>query len=243
MKLTTTWLQFLTLASMYQITKKGLSPDAQVENCVRGILDDFNRDPERFKETLPPARNVTDTTTNVTTTIRDPWKPCEDEARSINTPLRGFVSIVVPINIKNRFKCLYYSYRYKVLNGDTSTMKDLEENDNNKFCQGVWAQEFLNKPLFETVKEDQVDGGNGAATNCDDFFSGPCIGPPDAAAAFFNYKFPAILPSRVNRFKNGWLFDYDIYLEIDSTEAEDLIIDVFDQFSGCAVSTKFLRIM
>ena len=68
---------------MYQITKKALSPDAQVENCVRGILDDFNRDPENFNDTLPQAINVTTTnvTTNVTTTttIREPWKPCEDD--------------------------------------------------------------------------------------------------------------------------------------------------------------------
>ncbi len=45
---------------MYQITKKALSPDAQVENCVRVILDDFNWSPEKFNETtLPPAINVT----------------------------------------------------------------------------------------------------------------------------------------------------------------------------------------
>jgi hypothetical protein len=60
-----------------------LSPDAQVENCVSRILDVFDRDPKNFDEILPPAKNVTNSTTNVTTTIRDPWIPCKSQVGSI----------------------------------------------------------------------------------------------------------------------------------------------------------------
>ena len=256
---------------MYQITKKALSPDAQVENCVRGILDDFNRDPENFNDTLPPAINVTTTTsvtnattnvtTNVSTTIttREPWKPCEDDVGKIrvNSSLISTADRdTLVANIKDRFKCLYYSYRKRVLGEDPTAMQVLEGGDENSFCGStctwswedyfleffdmtfacpfslpyqccvVWENTFLNAPLFDTVKEDKTTGG-----------SGPSPGGI-ADSFFFDYKYPAKLPSRVDRFKKGWLFDYDIWLDLDST-AENLVIAVFDEFSGCAVSAEF----
>ena len=60
----------------------------------------------------------------------------------------------------------------------------------------------------------------------------------DSASFFFDYKYPAKLHSRIERFKEGWVFNYDVFLALDST-AKDLVIAVFDEFSGCAVSTKF----
>ncbi len=230
-----------------------MSPDAQVENCISRILDDFNLDPENFDENLPPAKNVTNSTTNVTTTIRDPWKPCESQVGSIQVN-SSHISIAdrdtLVANIKDRFKCLYYSYRNRVLGEDPAAMKELEVGDDrcgsrcvyeltseqcnlvklflgSSGCCLKWENDFLDMPLFETVNEDKIQGGRG-----------PLIGEPLSASFFFDYKHPAKLPSRVERFKKGWLFDYDIYLAFDSTP-ENLVIAVFDEFSGCAVSTKF----
>jgi hypothetical protein len=117
---------------MYQITKKALSPDAQVENCVRVILDDFNRSPEKFNETtLSPAINVTasvttdNVTTNVMTTVRDPWKPCHDQVGliQVNSPdISDADHDAIVANIRDRFKCLYYSYRNRVLCKDPTAM-------------------------------------------------------------------------------------------------------------------------
>ena len=166
---------------MHQITKKALSPDAQVENCVRGILDAFNQDPENFKETtLPQPRNETNATTNVTTTITDPWEPCKSEVELIEVDLvavsnRDVLVTVLVTNIKDRFKCLYYSYRNSVLSESQEIMaadqgKLLEVGDGSSFCgvtciQGAssscsqWEVKFPLKPLFETLTEDEIWGG------------------------------------------------------------------------------------
>lgn len=244
---------------MYQITKKALSPDAQVENCVRVILDDFNRSPEKFNETtLSPAINVTasvttdNVTTNVTTTVRDPWKPCHDQVGLIQVNA-SYISDAdrdaIVANIRDRFKCLYYSYRNRVLGEDPTAMTELEAHDNENFCGSTclaaedncgensfgslfyrccysWQNDFLDVPLFLTNKEDRPQGGRGPSVIY------------DSASFFFDYKYPAKLPSRIERFKKGWVFNYDVFLALDST-AEDLVIAVFDEFSGCAVSTKF----
>ncbi|KAL3784268.1 hypothetical protein ACHAW5_005992, partial [Stephanodiscus triporus] len=236
--------KFLSLQAMYQITKKALSPDAQIENCVRGILDDFNLDPENFKALLPQPRNETNATTNVTTIITDPWEPCKSEMESIevdSVAISNSDRDVLVANIKDRFKCLYYSYRNKVLGESKEVMRGdpsklLEVGDGSNFCGStctydpwveldicgvyeccfIWKNDFADQPLFETVNEDKTQGGKGPS------------------AYFFDYKFfPAKLPSPVERFKKGSVFNFDIYLSLDST-AEDLIIAVFDEFSGCA---------
>jgi len=249
---------------MYQITKKALSPDAQVEICVREILDEFNRDPNKFNETLPPARNVTTpvttvnvttnvtTTINVTTTVRDPWKPCNEQVGLIqvnSSDISDNDREAIVDNIRDRFKCLYYSYRNRVLGEDPTAMKELEAQDNENFCGSKclvklddcggsafasffyqcclqWESDFIDVPLFLTINEDRTQGGRGPSI----------FGTP--ALLFFDYKYPAKLPSRVERFKKSWVFDYDVFLSLDST-AENLVIAVFDEFSGCAVSTKF----
>ena len=242
---------------MHQITKKALSPDAQIENCVRGILDDFNQDPENFKAT-----------------ISTPWQPCKYEVGLIKVKSVA-ISLadqgVLVANIKDRFKCLYYSFRNKVLGESREVMAEepnklLEVGDGiicgstcdflttpdnwppcnllTSQCGGVWnfglwqlcnqrssqcgicirwRFDFPNEPLFETVNEDKTQGGV-------------------ASDFFFDYKYPSELPSPVDRFRKGWLFDYDFHLSLDTT-AEDMIIAVFDEFSGCAVSAKFLLIM
>ncbi len=151
--------------------------------------------------------------------------------------ISNFDRDVIVANIKDRFKCLYYSYRNKVLGESKEAMtvdpnKLLEPDDGlnicgstcisslnncNQFlanCCYAWIYEFPNKPLFETVKEDNIQGGLGH----------PFWAPP---AYFFDYKFPAKLPSPVDRFKKGWVFDYDIHLSLDTT-AENLVIAVFD---------------
>ncbi|KAL3786294.1 hypothetical protein ACHAW5_001907 [Stephanodiscus triporus] len=205
--------KFMTLQAMYQITKKALSPDAQIENCVRGIMDDFNQDPANFKATLPKPRNVTNATTNKTTTITDPWEPCKSQVDlTFENVLKQAIIDKTVANIKKRFKCLYYSYRNKVFGEDLDAIKELEAGEERNPCLG-----FFDKPLFETATEDEIKGGG------------------FGLAAFFDYKFfPAKLPSRDDRFKKGWLFDYDIFQEFDSAEAGDLVIAVFDEFSGCA---------
>ncbi|KAL3768372.1 hypothetical protein ACHAW5_005210 [Stephanodiscus triporus] len=218
--------KFLSLQSIHQIIKKALSPDAQIENCVRGILDDFNEDPANFKNT-----------------ITDPWEPCKSELGTIKVNSRAISTAdcdALVANIKDRFKCLYYSYRNKILGESSAAMAEdlsklIEVGDDSSFCGSICTQEydnpyfginicvnsdskFPNKPLFEPVNEDTIKGGSGR----EPFFE-----------PFFQYKYPAKLPSQVDRFKKGWVFDFDVFLSLDST-AENLVIAVFDEFSGCA---------
>ena len=247
-------LQFLALQSMYQITKKALSPDSQVESCVRGILEVFNRDPDNFDTVLPPRFN----------SIREPWKPCYEEAGKIQvegTAISIDERLNIVNNIKDRFKCLYYSYKNRVLGEAPIDMTLLEVGDSTTFCGSYCIidnrpctkfcpdenpnccecqttdnpyccisrkNDFLNEPLFLTRDEDATQGGLGPGEEITN----------NGASFFFDYKYPVELPSRVERFQKGWVFNYDVILELDST-AENLVIAVFDEFLGCAVSTKF----
>ena len=124
----------------------------------------------------------------------------------------------------------------RVLGEAPTAMIELEANDTKNFCSSTclapadsWQNDFLDVPLFLTNKEDRRQGGRGPSMIY------------DSASFFFDYKYPAKLPSRIERFKKGWVFNYDVFLALDST-AEDLVIAVFDEFSGCAVSTNFFYV-
>ena len=206
-----------------------LSQDAIIENCVRGILDVFNQDPENFNSTRTRLLLL---------------EPCKSEFVRFGW-FDSYVDAVVA-NIKDRFKCLYYSYLNRVLERKKEEIFSektwlIEKDDENTVCgkEGKTTQEldnyeYKNSALFET---NLVSAG------------GFYVWTSSPDLRFFDYKFPAVLPSRTDRFKKGSLFKYDIYLtQTYSSEfggtgstAEDLIIAVFDEFSSCAVSAKFVN--
>ena len=260
-----------------------MSPEAQVEDCIRGILDAFNGDPERFNDNLPD-------------------NPCGAQVALVKVNseiLSDSDQRAAVADIRERFKCLYYSYaasssgasgyfpeldpgdfsiflygpltpflrlpytfcrpcqllcannpiimEIKGMLNTTKNMTYPEEalcnntvpfvallsgipegeywkyatiqtewlKDKGPYCS-IWDYSFENKPLFQPASEDKIEGGS-------------------IFKSTFDYTFPANLPSRAERFKKGWLFAIDVYLTFDLT-AENFIIDVFEEFMGCAVS-------
>ena len=275
----------MSLKSIHQITDKALSPEAQVEDCIRGILDAFNGDPDHFKENLPVD-------------------PCGDQVALVKVnseTLPDGDQRAAVADIRERFKCLYYSYAASS-SGASADFPELDPGDLSiliygpfteflrlpyTFCRpcrllcvnnpiikeikrvlyttknmtypeedlcintvpffallsgiseeswryytiqteqttwlknigpycSIWDYSFENKPLFQPASEDKIEGGS-------------------IFKSTFDYTFPAYLPSRAERFKKGWMFTIDVYLTFDLT-AENFIIDVFEEFMGCAVS-------
>ena len=111
-------------------------------------------------------------------------------------------------DIRKKFQCLYYSFLDKTL-GETC------DSDCDDACAGQ---------LFNSVFVAKDKFGGGSFDN-------------------FNYEIPAVLPSREDRLKRLLSSaSYGRFL-LDSASLKDLtaesfIIEVFNEYIGCAVSSS-----
>lgn len=179
---------YISLDSIYEISDKYLATTSElVEECLIGLVQDFNRNRDRDNFTIPN-------------------NPCEVETESLEDDVRN----VVMNDINKKFNCLYNSY-LRSTNGTTGDAAA---------CIGMW-------PFNPTFR--------GTAS----YFG------------FFNYDFPVVLPSREERRNNIFggfsflsysarrtgYFRIDLLRGIDDRGPNRFIVDVFEEFMGCAVST------
>lgn len=213
-----------------------LSSDAQLEICINNILNDFNKDIDEFARTY-----------------RENKFPCAAEVKAIrvNVNEESLPSDVINDalnNIMDSFTCLYYSYRMTVMKETWDTLTLLDEHHKSvfsmkKICNIIclsknpncykWAASYLGP--FESDDDDERKRGQLPSVTSLGNFS-----PEDGTFPF--YKFPAVLLSRETRLKFGSLFLFDVLL-LDDIRSEMLIVDIFDEFMGCAVSSKLSNLI
>jgi hypothetical protein len=214
-------VQFLSLKSMHTLLVSNLSPEAEVEVCLQGITEDFNRELADFtlkNDDGNSWRPGSITGTSVATTVRsyfwDKWKPCESKIAALS--LAADLQQRAMNDIKHRFYCLYWSYRSFTLN------------------QG-FPSNYPQDPCRETL-----GGVRLAAFNSHD--SKPaCVRPlfvakTKAESKACDYQIPVVLPSKKDRLsKDMGLFEIDV-IPKQNFDLEILIMEIFSNFIGCTVS-------
>lgn len=132
-------------------------------------------------------------------------------------------------DIKKKFDCLYYSFL--VQTGGNCTAKP---QCDSSACEGM---------LFRPVFEAKDKWGIGFFSFFFSPFSLYGIDEDDIEGPFFEYDIPAVLPSREDRLKyssdqdsfGAFLLDY---APVKDKTAETFVVEVFEEFLGCAVSVK-----
>ena len=146
-----------------------------------------------------------------------PEYPCNEAL--INTTFIGddLKASNIVEDIKKKFECLYYSYLEKQLNRKCGS----DDSDCNAACNGM-----LFTPVF--LAKDKYGGKLNFGTFTFDLGT-------------FNYEIPVVLPSREDRLKSS-SSSYGKFL-LDSAPLKDMvaetfIIEVFNEYIGCAVSSS-----
>lgn len=195
--------KFVSLESIYQISDKVInSASENVEDCLLGLVNDLNSEPEEFVV---------------------PDKPC-------NVTLAGVVLKVGEVDdiiddIKRKFTCLVESFRCQI------------KSEN---CQQPLVVDYC----YTSVATLSMAGTSSSMLPYNPIFPGEVVYSPTFG---FEWKFPISLPPKETRLRTNAYFLSDLLLGNsdllsgnDDTTAERFIIDVFEEFMGCAVSSSSL---
>mmetsp|Transcript_14025 Transcript_14025/g.41068 ORF Transcript_14025/g.41068 Transcript_14025/m.41068 type:complete len:137 (+) Transcript_14025:1275-1685(+) len=114
----------MSLESVYFISGTVLNIKERVENCIEGLVDEFNQNLENFEVPATPCADK----------LKYPFPPHED------VEFYGSMTAAdVVADIKQKFDCLYYSFLAQT--GNNCTTNDCDPNA----CRTMRFQ-----PVFET---------------------------------------------------------------------------------------------